>query len=406
MLERQTDATWLDDLRRSAMRRLERTPFPRRTEEAWRFTDLELLAPGSYAPPPPAAAAPAVEPDPVEASVVMIDGAFTHAIPQGGGLVLEDLEQAEDARARLGRLVGPNDFFTARSLALASGGFFLRVPAGLELADPVVALNRFTPASAGRIVHPRHVIVVEEGASLIIDDLYLAGQGTTNTLISPTVELFVGAGARVRWLTWQGLERGHRYLAHLAATLGRDASLTAAVVSIGGDYSRTRQEVVLAGEGAESALLGAYFPTGEERVEHWTVQDHRAPRTRSDLLHLGALGGEGRSLYYGTIRIDERARGADAYQANKNLLLSPGARANTNPQLEIATSDVRCTHGATVGPVDADAVFYLMSRGVPRAEAEQLVVEGFFSQLLDRLEWTGLRDRLAGAIRRRLCQGF
>ncbi len=173
-------------------------------------------------------------------------------------------------------------------------------------------------------------------------------------------------------------------------------------VTLGGHTSRSWTEVVLAGPGAESRMLGAAFLEGSQHAEQWTVQDHQAPNTSSDLLYAGALNGTSRSVYHGTIRVQPGARGTNAYQSNRNLLLSSGSRANTNPQLEIQNEEVRCTHGATVGPIDPEQVFYLMARGIPRLEAERLLVLGFFDRVIQEGKWSGLEERLAHNIRARL----
>jgi Fe-S cluster assembly protein SufD len=152
-------------------------------------------------------------------------------------------------------------------------------------------------------------------------------------------------------------------------------------------------------------MYGLYFPHGTQRFEHWTVQDHASPHTTSDLLYKGALADTSQALYYGTIRIRPHAFRSDAYQANRNLALSPKARALPNPQLEIENNDVRCTHGATVGQIDQNHLFYLQSRGIPLEEARRLVVFGFFNQVLDRVQWSGMHERLAEAIRNKMEAG-
>jgi Fe-S cluster assembly protein SufD len=145
-------------------------------------------------------------------------------------------------------------------------------------------------------------------------------------------------------------------------------------------------------------MFGLYFSHANQRFEHWTLQDHVAPHTTSDLLYKGALADSSQALYYGTIHIRPGAFRSDAYQANRNLALSPNARALPNPQLEIENNDVRCTHGATVGQIDANHLFYLQSRGIPKDEAKGLIVFGFFNQVLDKVRWSGMHDRLAEAI--------
>lgn len=161
----------------------------------------------------------------------------------------------------------------------------------------------------------------------------------------------------------------------------------------------------MAGEGAQSYMYGLYFSHGEQRFEHWTLQDHVAPHCTSDLLYKGALEDTSQALYYGTIRIRPNAYRSDAYQANRNLALSPKARAMPNPQLEIENNDVRCTHGATVGQIDADHLFYLQTRGISREDARRLIVFGFFNQVLDKVTWSGMQDQLADAIRQKMEAG-
>lgn len=414
---------WLEQVRQAARTRAGELPFPTGKEERWRFTDLSPLRPGGYEvstrPRPGAARLPEdasrwlAHDGPVAGRIVHVDGVLAErelgADARRLGVVLADLEEAAALHAellapRLGRLVTPDDHFKARALAQPDGGVFLHVPAGVAVEGQVQLGSWLGEASAGRACYPRAVVLVGEGASVTFSGLFGSAdlpRGAAPTLVAPTVELYVEAGARVGWSTWQELGGGHRFLANLAAHLERGAELEAVLVSLGASYSRSEQRVVLAGEGARSVMLGAYYPTGSQKVEHWTVQDHRAPKTTSDLLHVGVLGDEARSVYYGTIRIAEGARRSDAYQANRNLVLSAGAKADTNPQLEIANNDVRCTHGATVGPLDREAMFYLMSRGIPRAGAERLVVQGFFGRLLGRMKRSGLASRLGEAVRRK-----
>lgn len=414
---------WLEQVKAGARSRAEELPFPTGKEERWRFTDLSLLRPDGYALRtgprsrsarlPEEAARWLADDGPVAGRIVHVDGVLAElelgADARRMGVVLAALEEAAALHAellapRLGRLVTPDDHFSARALAHADGGVFLHVPAGVAIEGQVQLGSWLGAASAGLARYPRAVVVVGEGASVTFSELFGSTDlpaGAAPTLVAPTVELYIGAGARVGWSTWQELGRGQRYFANLAAHLERDAELEAVLVSLGASYSRSEQRVVLAGEGARSVMLGAYYPAGSQKVEHWTVQDHRAPNTTSDLLHVGVLADEARSVYYGTIRIAEGARRSDAYQANRNLVLSAAAKADTNPQLEIANNDVRCTHGATVGPLDREAMFYLMSRGIPRPGAERLVVQGFFGKLLGRMKRTGLAPRLAEAVRRK-----
>jgi Fe-S cluster assembly protein SufD len=213
-------------------------------------------------------------------------------------------------------------------------------------------------------------------------------------------ELYVGPGARVRYINTQDLGRHIYDLRRQTALLDRDSRLEWLTVTLGGKLSRSSQHTVLRGSGAEAMVTGLYLPDGKQHVAFDTLQDHVATSCTSDLLYQGALLGRSRAVYEGTIRAWPGAQKTNAYQSNRNLLLSPKARADSLPQLEIEANDLRCTHGATVSQVDQDQVFYLQSRGIPRPEAVRLIVEGFFQPTLDRLPESleGLRDRLTGAI--------
>ncbi len=419
----QASPDWLAELRRDAWARYREIPYPEGREEYWRFTDVKALHPGNFALAPldstpaitetPKPAAAALELTGVDSAgrAVHADGSTFSieltAKARDAGVIFCDLEtavreHADLLRPRLGSLVPPDDPFRALSLAAHRGGTFLYVPKGVELSEPFQALHWITPNASGRSVLPRTVVIIEDGAKVVFNDLYASGALASPTLAVPATEMFIGAGAQVGWVTWQDWGPGVRHLANVRAQLDRDALLNTLVVTLGGDFSRTWKECTLAGEGAQSFMYGLYFSHGDQRFEHYTKQDHVAPHTTSDLLYKGALSDSSQGLYYGTIHIRPRAFKSNAYQANRNLALSPHARALPNPQLEIENNDVRCTHGATVGQIDADHLFYLQSRGIPRDEARRLVVFGFFNQVLDKVTWSGMHDRLAEAIRQKM----
>ncbi|HVL80227.1 MAG TPA: Fe-S cluster assembly protein SufD [Actinomycetota bacterium] len=414
-----TDPQWVSDLRRRAAEARDQAVYPSGREEHWRFTDVSLLRPELYDATPaesdrtttPGKATSALELSGLQSAgrAIHTDASLAELTlsdeAMSKGVVFKPLGEAVQTHAdvlepRLGSLVGASDTFTSWSLADWRGGMFLYVPRGVSLTDPIQALHWID--AAGTVVQPRTVVVVEEDARVVFNDLYASNDLDRPTLAMPTVELFVGRGANVGWVTWQDWGSGVRHLAHVKAQLDRDATLNTLLVTLGGDFSRTTKECVLAGEGAESYMYGLYFPHGEQRFEHWTVQDHASPNTTSDLLYKGALTDTSQAVYYGTIVVRPGSAKTNAYQANRNLTLSPRARALTNPQLEIQNNDVRCTHGATVGQIDEDHLFYIQSRGVPRDEAERLVVFGFFNEVLERVTWSGMHERLAEAIRHKM----
>jgi Fe-S cluster assembly protein SufD len=195
-------------------------------------------------------------------------------------------------------------------------------------------------------------------------------------------------------------------LSRQAAVTGRDGRLEWTSVTLGGGLSRSAQHIVLREPGGEALITGLYLPDGKQHMAFDTLQDHVAGQCTSDLLYQGALLGSARSVYDGTIRAWPAAQKTNAYQSNRNLLLSKKARVDSLPKLEIEANDLRCTHGATVSQVDEDQVFYLMSRGIPRADAVRLIVEGFFQPALDRLPESlqGLRERLMQTIAAKLSE--
>jgi len=297
-----------------------------------------------------------------------------------------------------------SDKYTALHAAFWSGGTFFYVPPGLRVELPFVSvLWQELPELA---VLPHTLLVVGEGSevTLVSELLSMGCEACPDTYHGGVSELFVGANARVRYVTAQDLGRHVYDLRRQTAMMGRDSYLEWLSVTLGGRVSRASQHTILREPGGEARVTGLYLPDGRQHMAMDTLQDHVAPNCLSDLLYQGALLGASRSVYEGTIRAWPGAQKTNAYQSNRNLLLSKRARADSLPQLEIEANDLRCTHGATVSQVDDDHVFYLMSRGIPRLDAVRLIVEGFFQPSLDRLPQAleGLQERLSAAIATKL----
>lgn len=297
-----------------------------------------------------------------------------------------------------------SDKYTALHAAFWAGGTFLYVPPGLRVELPFVSvLWQEMPELA---VFPHTLLVVDEGSDVILvsELLSMGCEACPDTYHGGVSELYVGANARVRFIGAQDLGRHVYDLRRQTALLGKDSYIDWLSVTLGGRLSRSSQHTVLREPGAEARVTGLYLPDGRQHMAMDTLQDHVAPNCQSDLLYQGALLGASRSVYEGTIRAWPGAQKTNAYQSNRNLLLSKRARADSLPQLEIEANDLRCTHGATVSQVDEEHVFYLMSRGIPRLDAVRLIVEGFFQPSLDRMPEAleGLRDRLTGAIAAKL----
>jgi Fe-S cluster assembly protein SufD len=213
------------------------------------------------------------------------------------------------------------------------------------------------------------------------------------------VEIFAGPNARVRYVGLQEYGQGVTHLSVQRARLDRDASVRSLGVAFGASLARAEVETILEGDGSSSEMLGLYFGDGEQHIDHRSIQDHVGSRTSSDLLYKGAMRDSSNAIYTGTVVIEHGAHLCDAYQTNRNILLSEHARAQTVPNLEILTNDpTKCGHAASVGPVSDEELFYLMSRGIPEKEAERLIVFGFFREVLDKVELAEVREGLERAI--------
>jgi Fe-S cluster assembly protein SufD len=269
------------------------------------------------------------------------------------------------------------------------------VPRGVTLELPLQTLTYLD--ADGAAVFPHTVLVVEEGASVTYIDR-LVSPDLGSALSDAVVEIYAGPGAHVRYVSLQDWGSGVTHLSVQRAEVGRDAEVRSLAVAFGGDLSRTEVESVLAGPGGHSEMLGLYFTDGAQHFDHRSLQDHVAPNCTSDLLYKGALKDASRVVYSGLIHIAPSARGSDAFQTNRNIVLSDDAKADSIPNLEIENNDVRCSHAASVGPVDEDEVFYLQTRGIPRPEAERLIVSGFFQEVMDRVPLEELRGSLETAI--------
>ena len=396
---------WLVDRRVAAAERLADVEWPTAAEEIWRYSRIGELDLSRFHPVPAAQMGePGDEPAPGGGPIAAEAGERSGLVVVRNGWVvhhaLDPALEAEGVRvcgiatcelAEIATYLGAcsdasPDAFTMLHDAFLAGGAFVKVPRGVVVEQPIVILH--WSEGDGLASFPHTLVVAEEGAEVTVFDRYGStdtGSGTTGHLVDAVVELIVGDNAHVRYLSVQ--EHGPRtwQIALQRAHLGRDASLKSSVVALGGDYARLRSESLLSGQGAESDLTAVYFGDGSQMLDFRTLQDHDAPNTRSDLLFKGAVEDTAQSVYSGLIRIRRRAEKSNAFQTNRNLVLTEGAEAKSVPNLEIEASDVKCSHASTVGPVDEDQLYYLATRGVPPEEAERLIVLGFFDDVFDRL---------------------
>ncbi|MGH9296930.1 MAG: SufB/SufD family protein, partial [Acidimicrobiales bacterium] len=295
------------------------------------------------------------------------------------------------------------------AIAFAPDAVVFTVPPGCELESPLVIVHVLSAGArvaggdqshvAGPALFPRTVIRLGENAGATVVELLVSGEEAA--LVVPVVDLDVGDGARLFYTAVQQLGSATWQLGHTRVRTGRDATIKTFTASLGGAYARSRTDSVLAGQGGSAELLAAFLGDGTQVHDFRTLQEHAAPRTTSDLVFKGAVGGTARSVYSGLIRMLHGARGANAFQTNRNLVLSEGAHADSVPNLDIKENDVRCSHASAVGPIDAEQRFYLESRGVPREAAERLILLGFFGELLERA-LPSVRDHVVASIRSRV----
>lgn len=399
---RLNEPAWLRELRLAAWAAYERLPLPSVTHaEAWRRIDISELNLDAFRPSsggPAAAPAPsAIDGQADERAGLLVHSAGTRMSPlvadavSAQGVILADLSEAVRAHPELVRehlmsTVGDWEThkFRALHVALWSAGTFVFVPAGIEVTLPLVA--RTWLGTAGAAVLPHTLLVAGEGSKVTLVDQYSSVATGARTLACGATELIVQAGAQVRYVAFQDWgaptwDVGSLIRAHLH----RDATLHSLVVALGGAVVKTDVESLLLGPGASSEMLGVYFGAGEQHLDLHTLQEHRAPHTHSDLLYKGAVRDRARAVFAGLIRVDWGAQKTNAFQANRNLILSPGARSDSIPKLEIMANDLRCTHGSATSRLNEEHIFYLMSRGLTREQATFMIVEGFFADVLDRI---------------------
>ena len=376
-------------------------PDTRRNED-WKQVDLKALNLEAYAPfQQPNGVAPAGALENVGATLYQQGTTPAVASLAPGltqrGVILMPLAAAASAYPELVQrylfsAVKPErDKFAALHAALFSGGTFLYVPEGVTVEQPMV--SQFWSAGSGAAVLPHSLVIAGRGSRFQYVDEFLSSSRDETSLASGSSEIFLEEGANVGYVALQQWGIQTWQFANQRFHLGRDSHLQMVDVALGARMARLRVEAMLEGPGSSADLKGLFFGTGDQAFDFRTLQDHIAPHTTSDLLFKGALRDRAKSVYVGVVRVEAAARGSSSNQANRNLLLSEKAKATSEPILEILNNDIlRCSHGATVGPVDPEHLFYLESRGIPHPVAERMLVQGFLGEVLDRLPVAQVRD--------------
>ncbi|MEO7836822.1 MAG: Fe-S cluster assembly protein SufD [Acidimicrobiales bacterium] len=408
---------WLQSRRQGAFDRFSAIELPTDAEDVWRYSRIAELDLDAYAlvaaPSAPTTDAGPVLPTEVQAVVdgvgkraglvVLFNGHLLHtelsAAATADGVSVGALSALEDGDSLAGAVAHQVDAFVELASAFMADAVVVRVPRGVVVDAPLVVVH-WVDAEGGAIF-PRLIVAAGETSEFTVLD-FLASPASVNALVAPVVEVDVGDAANVSYLNIQELGPKVWQIGYQASRVGRDATLNSTTVALGGDYARMRTDSRLAGQGGHSNLLAAYFGDASQMHDFRTMQDHDAPKTTSDLLFKGAVGEDSHSVYSGLIRVRKGAGGTNAFQTNRNLVLTPGAQADSVPNLEIEENDVHCSHASAVGPVDEDQRYYLESRGIPTDVADRLIVLGFFDDIIDRSPIAGLRPRLRAALAAKL----
>ena len=385
-------------MRAELLERYRALPLPTVADEHWRFTDLSGFDPDAWtangaseiaAPPSFVELATAGEAHAGEAGLRVVRA------PEG-----VRFEPLAPDHPLLGTLVGADEKFAAHNAALWRHGLLVHVPEGVEVEGPLYV--RVANGVDGGSLFWRLLVVADPGSRFTVVEEYASATPELAGYSNAAVEIVVREGAKVEYVSIQNLSRATWHFASHHARVERDAELDWVAGGFGAANGKVWIQNDLAGPGATSRVTGAYFADGTQHLDYDTFQEHIAPHTTSDFAFKGALRDTASAVWRGMIRVEQDAQRTNAYQENRNLLLSKTAHADSIPGLEILANDVRCTHGATLGQVDREQLFYLMARGLPRAEAERLIVRGFFQDVLDRIELEPVREALGAALEARI----
>jgi Fe-S cluster assembly protein SufD len=407
---------FIEDYRSRAWEAFQRLPLPSTSDDAWRRTDLHGIPAGSFhlpvsgayedLPPAPRELLNPLVGDQHGGQIMLLPGGVQATLDPAlvaQGVIFTDLitaerEYADLLKMVLGKVVRVDEGkFAALAGAMAQSGVFIYVPRGVQVEQP---LHSILWGPGAHLAYASHILVwVDDGASLTyVHEAASPTEPDGQSLHAGIVEIHVGAGASMRFVELQSWGEHVWNFSHERATVGRDGNLDWIFGAVGSHLTKNFSDLDLVGQGATGRMSGFYFTDGGQHLDHDTQQNHLAPNTTSDLLFKGALKDHSRSVWQGMIYVAPGAQKTDGYQANRNLVLSPKAHADSIPGLEILADDVRCTHGATVGKIDSEQVFYLRSRGIPYEEAERLIVEGFFDPIMQRIPFEGVRTRFQSAI--------
>jgi Fe-S cluster assembly protein SufD len=413
-----TEPLWLGALRREAVARFETLGLPTGDEEAWKKTPVAPVASSPFRPAGPAETSAGqgvlsgsrlVVPSAIR--LVFVDGRFAPGLSapteDGAGLFAGALSAAlrkvpSELERLLGRLLTSGTRpFVALNTALFDDAAVVRIPAGAKVDGAIQIVHVAVGRLHTEMTSPRTLVVAGPGSRATVVETFLSADGGAG-LTSAVAEIEIGDGASLDHVRLQAEGTEGLHLGTLQALLGRDARFASHAISVGARWARVEVGAELAEAGAECFLNGLYFADGTRHVDHRTSVDHAVAQGTSHQLYKGLLAGAARAVFEGRILVRQDAQKTDAFQSNRNLLLSDEALVFTRPQLEIHANDVKCTHGATVGQLDPEAVFYLRSRGLGADEARRLLIRAFAGEVTGRIPIVEIRERVEEEIASRL----
>jgi Fe-S cluster assembly protein SufD len=388
---------WLRRRRLEAFETFAGESLPDGTEEVWKYSPIADLDLDAFAPVGDTAEGDLtwlprfdrlLDRIGSRSGLVTVHNGLVVGIDVAPGVTVTSLAAGQAPPDRIGSVMDGGDALVHLNDAFSADGLVVEVEARTRLEHPLVVLHWVGPTGAETTrrtgVFPRTHVRVGEDAELAVVEVLAGPEEDPGSLVVPVTEFDVGDAAMLSHVSLQTLGQRTWHVARLAGRIGVDASLRTFSVGLGGAYDRSRVDVAALGRGASSALRTAYFGSGTQIHDIRTLQDHAAERTTSDLLCKGAVTGSARSVYTGLIRVRRGAVRSDAFQTNHNLVLAESAHADSVPNLDIEENDVRCSHASTVGPVDEDQRYYVESRGIAPERATQLIVEGFFEDIVER----------------------
>ena len=419
-LSRETSAAppWLRDLRETAFARFSAVGFPILRDEDWRFTNLVPLTRSQFRLAR-GSAHPFTVSDLVQwrmegavARLVFVDGRLEPALSNWGalpkgvtvnGLAKEIASRPSTPSMHLGRYLDiERDPFSALNTAFAEDGAYVHVSRGALVEQPIHLLFISTSGDSPAMTHPRNLIVVEdEGQATIIEDYVSYGEETP-AFSNAVTELVAGENANVQHIM---LEREHLKsfnFSTLRIEQARSANVASHSLLLGGALVRNNVHPVLAGEGAECVINGLFIGIGRQHLDNYMLVEHASPHCASRQFYNGILDQRAHGVFHGRIIVHKDAQKTDAKQTNRNLLLSDDAQIDTKPQLEIYADDVKCTHGATIGQIEENALFYLRSRGIGEMEARRLLLEAFAGECIERMKPGAAREYTEAVVLERL----